>query len=142
MQSCSRNETVIIATHALRELVAHKDGATVLALEGELGSGKTTFVQGLAQALGITVHIVSPTFVIEKRYPVKGVHGFDCLVHIDAYRLEGSISSGLKTDEVFALPRTLVVIEWPEFLGVPLPTGAVYVRFAHKGGDCRSIEIA
>jgi tRNA threonylcarbamoyladenosine biosynthesis protein TsaE len=93
----------------------------VLALSGELGSGKTTFVKGLAKALGITDHIVSPTFVLFKPYKVKN-QKFTKFVHVDAYRVEGAelqevgIEDYLKDDSV-------VAIEWAEKIKKILPSG-------------------
>lgn len=75
MQSISRNlnETHDFAEKFLAQLDGVKRrGATVVALYGDLGSGKTTFTQFLAKELGITNYVTSPTFVIEKRYPITG----------------------------------------------------------------------
>src|SRR3989344_5105152 len=62
------------------------DNAVVIALEGELGAGKTTFVQGFMQSFGITEHVLSPTFVVMKMYAVKKETRH--IVHIDCYRLD------------------------------------------------------
>ncbi len=88
--------------------------AFVVGLSGDLGAGKTTFVQVLAKELGVHETITSPTFVIQKTYPLKQ-QKFARLVHIDAYRLTN-------TDELEALgfralrddPGNLIVVEWPE----------------------------
>jgi len=63
------------------------NSVTVIALEGELGTGKTTLTQELARILGVKENIISPTFVIMKKYKVKD-EIFQYLIHIDAYRLE------------------------------------------------------
>ena len=87
---------------------------TILALFGDLGSGKTTFVKGLASGLGIEKHVTSPTFNIVKVYPVSSGR-IKRLVHVDAYRLNSdkdAESVGLL--EILADPDTLTVIEWPE----------------------------
>ena len=64
-----------------------KEGATTVGLKGNLGSGKTTFSQFVAEELGIDEQITSPTFVIQKRYKIQNSDKFDTLIHIDAYRL-------------------------------------------------------
>ena len=62
-------------------------GALTVCLYGDLGSGKTTFVQGVGKAFGIASRLLSPTFIIVRRYPVPEQTGF--LYHIDLYRMEG-----------------------------------------------------
>ncbi|HET8574642.1 MAG TPA: tRNA (adenosine(37)-N6)-threonylcarbamoyltransferase complex ATPase subunit type 1 TsaE [Candidatus Paceibacterota bacterium] len=90
--------------------------ATVLALFGDLGSGKTTFVRSLAHHFGISSRVTSPTFVIEKRYAVsKPNEIFRKLIHIDAYRLDGAHDEDtLLLEETLADPQNLLCIEWPE----------------------------
>lgn len=103
------------AASFLKALVPVQKGATVVALQGDLGAGKTTFVQGLAKALNVREHITSPTFVIQKIYPIAGDVHFDRLVHIDAYRLEGKQELDiLHFGDDVEDPKTLVCIEWPE----------------------------
>ncbi|MBI3020296.1 MAG: tRNA (adenosine(37)-N6)-threonylcarbamoyltransferase complex ATPase subunit type 1 TsaE [Parcubacteria group bacterium] len=68
-------ETTSLAREFVKDLAPHKTGATVVALYGDLGSGKTTFVQAAAQALGIDVTVISPTFVIERVYPIRNSSG-------------------------------------------------------------------
>ncbi len=92
----------------------------VLTLTGELGSGKTTFVQGLARGLGIRQRLISPTFVIVRRYGIPGTDRY--LYHIDAYRLEGARDAetfGLP--DMLAEPGSVIAIEWPERLGSAVP---------------------
>src|SRR3989338_3678065 len=76
-----------------------KSGATVVGLSGDLGSGKTSFVQGVANALGVSEHVTSPTFILERIYklsvPKPSTYDlvpntFSHLVHIDAYRLDSA----------------------------------------------------
>ncbi len=95
--------------------------ALLVALSGELGAGKTSFTQGMADALGIEEPITSPTFVLEKVYELDG-QPFERLVHIDAYRLEGDTSlTPLGFDELYADPMNLIVFEWPERVLGQLP---------------------
>lgn len=88
----------------------------VLYLHGDLGSGKTTFVQGFARGLGLThARLLSPTFIIVRRYqlPDSGIF----FHHIDLYRTnDESQLTTLGLDEIFADPQNYVAVEWPERL--------------------------
>ena len=96
-------------------LQPHSTTATILALSGDLGSGKTAFVKALASALGIKETITSPTFVIEQIYTLPKGAIFDRLIHIDAYRLEKSSElERLGWAEIATNPRNLICLEWPE----------------------------
>ncbi len=128
-------------------------GALVLALQGELGAGKTTFIQGLGKALGIKEKILSPTFVIMRRYGVRPL-GRDKgspakagtpmnLYHLDCYRLNGVEDlSGLGFEEILKDKKNLVVIEWAERIKNVLPKDAVWIKFEHRGEDERKIRIS
>lgn len=114
-------------------LTAGEHGATVVALSGELGAGKTTFAQGMARALGVEEQVTSPTFVIERVYPLSG-QKFARLVHIDAYRLKGTHElPAIGWDELIADSGNLVIIEWPEMIPGALPQGALLVSFEGSG---------
>lgn len=102
-------------TKALGEKIGNKlDANTCILLSGELGSGKTTFTQGLAKGLGITRTVSSPTFTIMKAY-----QGRLPLYHIDAYRLEG-LHQDLGFEELME-DDGVTVIEWPDFMLDRLP---------------------
>ena len=117
-------------------------GALVLALQGELGAGKTTFIQGLAQALGIREKILSPTFVIMKHFNILTSKHFNSLYHLDCYRLSGkSDLAGLGFKEILQDKKSLVVIEWAERAADILPADAVWIKFEHGGNDKRLIKI-
>jgi len=90
-------------------LAAELSLGTLLTLSGPLGVGKTTLVQALAKALCVTSKVISPTFTIMKIYPLPQGR----LLHVDAYRLEGTPSFGLE-DEMGE--DTITMIEWPEKL--------------------------
>ncbi len=97
----------------------------VVALSGDLGAGKTTFVQHIAKALGVEETVASPTFVIEKIYALAG-QTFDRLVHIDAYRLDGAHElEKLGWQELLADPGNLILIEWPERVEAIIPADAI-----------------
>lgn len=106
-----------------------KAGA-VLALSGTLGSGKTTFVQGLAQGLGLRRKIASPTFITMAAYAIPGTR--QTLYHLDLYRLARRIDIqelGLK--EIIENKQSVVVIEWAEKLKTMLPRRTKWIHFSH-----------
>lgn len=113
-------------------------GATVVALSGDLGAGKTAFVKGVAKALGVEEHVTSPTFVIMKIYTLDGV--FKKLVHIDAYRLKGEHHlKVLGWEELLRDPHNLICIEWPEQIPQALPPHAIRIALRYTGEDEREI---
>ena len=124
--------------------------ATVVALNGHLGSGKTTFTQAVARTLGIGENITSPTFVIMKIYEIpvddkkdaaKTGSQFKRLVHIDAYRLErGEELGALDFEDVVADPGNLVLIEWAENVKDGLPDGVEKIDFEYVGENERKIR--
>jgi len=112
------------------------DGATVVGLSGELGAGKTTFVQGVARALGIKAHITSPTFVLMKKYQIPKVAeaGFRTLLHIDAYRLDkGADMVPFGFDMIAREPSNLVMLEWPERVKDALSNDITSLAFSVEG---------
>lgn len=132
-QSASEADTEALARALAAALTA---GATVL-VHGDLGAGKTVFVRGLAQGLGIeTAAVSSPTFTLVHEYG----GGRLPLVHLDLYRLDrvDLDEIGLDADQA---ARGVVVVEWPERLRHGIP-GAVHVRIADRGADARTIVIA
>jgi tRNA threonylcarbamoyladenosine biosynthesis protein TsaE len=112
------------------------EAGAVLLLSGELGAGKTAFVRGLAQGLGLHAdEVTSPTFTLVHEY--RG--GRLPLVHVDLYRLDRAELDEIGLDDDLA--RTgVVAIEWPERLA-RIPAGARHVRITDTGGDTRAIEI-
>jgi len=123
-------------------LAEPKSTATVVALEGNLGAGKTTFVQTLARELGVGDTVQSPTYMLMKKYKVTNPK-FKTLVHIDAYRLESPDEFGaLKPEQFLNDPQTLVLVEWPERLGDKLPKPDMALKFrADDIVDERDIEV-
>ncbi len=102
-----------------------------LALHGDMGVGKTTFVQGLADGLGVKAHVTSPTFAIYSVYDGTARK----LVHLDAYRLEnGAQLEALLLDEFLVSPYVLAV-EWPEKTGDWLPKDAWHLTLSIVDGD-------
>ncbi|MEO5646277.1 MAG: tRNA (adenosine(37)-N6)-threonylcarbamoyltransferase complex ATPase subunit type 1 TsaE [Candidatus Paceibacterota bacterium] len=113
--------------------------ATVLALQGDLGAGKTTLTKTLAVQLGVSETVVSPTFVIAKFYtPTK--QGFEHLVHIDAYRIEDlNELRPLGWEKILQQPKTLVIVEWPEKITPALPANKKHLLITHNR-DQRTIK--
>lgn len=109
--------------------------ATIIALRGDLGAGKTTFTQALARELGITDVVQSPTYVLMKSYPIN-FKQFKNLIHIDAYRLDKPEEfSALKPETFLNNPENLIVIEWPERVEGHLPTPDILLNFSHVGQE-------
>ncbi len=135
----AESETDQVAKEILSILGLSPTGATVLALQGDLGAGKTTLTKSLAQELGITETIVSPTFVIAKFY--ETTHQiFKNVVHIDAYRIESIDELGpLGWNDILQQSNTLVIVEWPERIREALPHDTKEFVITHEG-DRRTIK--
>ncbi|MDD4995200.1 MAG: tRNA (adenosine(37)-N6)-threonylcarbamoyltransferase complex ATPase subunit type 1 TsaE [Patescibacteria group bacterium] len=122
--------------HAFAGNIAKKLRAgDVLALAGDLGSGKTTFVKGLARALGVKETVTSPTFVLLKPYQTKIQNPkskIQNLIHVDAYRIEkGEELIFVGLDEFFESPDTVTVIEWADKVKKILPRGRTkWIKFS------------
>lgn len=118
-----------------------KKRAVVIGLEGELGSAKTTFIQGMAEELGIKEAVNSPTFVIFKKYAVNSA-AIRWFYHFDCYRIDSEkdiLALGFK--EIVSQPENLVVIEWAEKIKKILPKDCLIIRFSHLEENKRRIEV-
>lgn len=114
--------------------------ATVIALSGNLGAGKTTLVQALGAHLGVVETITSPTFVVMKRYDTTD-ELFTTLVHIDAYRIEDAQEMEvIGLQNILNQPGTLICIEWPEKIPTLIPPTAVTVLLATVDPVTRTIS--
>lgn len=112
-----------------------------MALQGELGSGKTTSVKAIADALGYPDPVTSPTFVVMKNYRLdQAKQGIIEIVHVDAYRLHGTTDAELiGLSEYFQRDDVLVLIEWPENILDILPKKTKYINFIYLDDDMRKI---
>lgn len=151
---CSADEMKAFSKDFLNDLVKSissstsfdKTKATMISLYGDLGAGKTTFVQGIAKSLGIEKRVISPTFVIERRYEIDQINNphlpWKKLIHIDAYRINDSKEMGtLDWEENLTDPNNLIIIEWPERVADILPKNSFKIEFVHKGEDNREIKV-
>ena len=111
-----------------------KDRATVVGLRGDLGGGKTTFLQGFIKGLGKKAKILSPTFIIMRRA--------GNFYHIDCYRIKGPkdlLALGFK--KILAGPKNIVAIEWADVVKKIMPRHAVWVDFKFVDKNKRRIVI-
>jgi len=114
--------------------------ATVIALTGDLGSGKTTFMQGFAEGLGYTGRLISPTFILMRQYPIQSGK----LYHLDVYRLDKNVDEEAKDlglMEIMSDPSNIVVIEWAEKMRTILPEDTQWISFEYVDDETRKIMI-
>jgi len=130
--------------------------AVALALEGDLGAGKTTFLHGFAKGLGIKEKILSPTFIIMKKFkippnnklktlPRRGSlktanFQFSYFYHIDCYRLKNKKDlENLGFRKIVLNPENIVAIEWPEKIFRVIPKNFLKIKFTHLKANKRGI---
>ncbi len=130
--------------------------AIVILLYGDLGGGKTTFLQGFAKGLGVKEKVLSPTFVIMKKFSIAknitshkssdrhiyAIRSFLNFYHIDAYRLQNYKDAqelGLK--ELFKDPENIIAIEWPERIKKILPKNVIKMNFKFVSNKEREVLI-
>lgn len=114
--------------------------ATVITLEGDLGAGKTTLTQEVSRQLGVKESVISPTFVIMKKYEVVD-EKFKYLIHIDAYRLTKSEELWkLGFQEILNDKNKLIIIEWPENVPDCIPKEALNIKLSHIDENTRTID--
>lgn len=143
MDSCLRGQGTKGRGNDMEGAKKNKKKAIVIGLEGELGSGKTAFIQGMAKELGIKEIVTSPTFVIFKKYSVgRSPSAVRCFYHFDCYRLDSAkdiLDLGFR--EIVGRPENLVAIEWSEKIKKILPKNCLTIKFSHLGADKRKIEM-
>lgn len=137
----NKKETERLGKKIVKKIIKKKlkNTALILALEGGLGSGKTTFSQALGKALGITEKIVSPTFVIIREYKLQSPN-FKKFYHIDCYRLKKIEEiKNLNFMKIIKDPKNIVVIEWAEKIKKILPKNHIHISFRVIGEKKRKI---
>jgi len=118
-----------------------KDTPIVIALSGDLGSGKTTFVQGFVKGLGIKKKVISPTFIIMRTYKARRKN---TLYHLDLYRLESNFDEEIENlgiSDLWKEKNNILVIEWAEKIKDLLPKNTIWVYFKYLSDDQRKIII-
>ena len=121
--------------------LAPTDGALVVGLYGNLGAGKTAFIQAVARELGVKEFVTSPTFVIEKIYETTHPH-FARLIHIDAYRLEQARElQTLGFEALVENKNNLILIEWPENVKDILPEDHLKIYCEFVDETTRKFEV-
>ncbi len=125
-----------------RHLARFLRGGEVLGLEGDLGTGKTSLVQGIAWGLGVEGPVTSPTFTLIQEYPIPQ-GPVRRLYHVDLYRLEHPVEEvlGIGLDEILGAPGTVTAIEWAERIEALLPEDRVWVHLAFLDHTKRVIRI-
>jgi len=121
----SPRETDKLAKILAREIIKFKSkikSALIFGLVGELGAGKTTFIQAFAKGMGIKKRLTSPTFVLMKKYKN--------LYHIDCYRIKNPKDIlALDFEEIISTPQNIVLIEWAEKIKKILPKNKIWIKF-------------
>ncbi len=140
----SAEETREIASQLANKLMnsGKSRNAKVIALEGELGAGKTTFVKAFLSKFGVKDKVTSPTFVLLKKYPTRSEYKFKSLIHVDAYRLRDHReleAIGLK--DMMSDPENIILIEWAERVQPILPPNTITVHIDHIDKDERKVSI-
>lgn len=121
--------------------LASRDEATVIALSGDLGSGKTAFTKELGKLLNVKEEILSPTFVIMKLYDISHKN-FKKLIHIDAYRIDDAKELEiLNWREYISNKDNLIVIEWPERVEELIPTDSIKIKFEFIDENNRRVTL-
>jgi len=115
--------------------------AIILTLKGDLGGGKTTFLQGFAKGLGIKEKILSPTFIIIRKFPIPNSQ-FVNFYHIDCYRLQKS-KEILELDfkKIISNPQNIIAIEWADKIQEILPKNVITLKFYFINKNKRKIVI-
>jgi len=139
----SERETENLGKKIARKILKKgpKKTAMVLALKGDLGGGKTTFLKGFAQGLGIKEKILSPTFIILRKFQIPNSK-FQRFYHFDCYRIEKPkeiLNLGFK--EIVENSKNIVAIEWAERVKRILPKNVLHINFKFLGKKEREILI-
>ncbi|HJX59059.1 MAG TPA: tRNA (adenosine(37)-N6)-threonylcarbamoyltransferase complex ATPase subunit type 1 TsaE [Patescibacteria group bacterium] len=123
-----------------RKTAANLNGGQTLALTGDLGSGKTTFVQGFAEGLGHIGRIISPTFILMRKYDLPDGDFY----HVDLYRFEDNVEKEVENiglRDIWGNKDNIVVIEWAEKIKNLLPENTKWLKFEMVGENERKITV-
>jgi len=139
----SAKKTQKIGEFLAQEIINSKSErkkALIVGLEGDLGSGKTTFIQGMASGFKIKEPITSPTFVILRKYKIPKSKALS-LYHIDCYRIESKDLDDLDFKEIIQNSQNVVVVEWAEKIKKSLPLDTLWMKFEYIDKNKREIII-
>ena len=118
-----------------------ENGALVLALYGDLGSGKTAFARAFAEALGVKEKIKSPTFIIFRKHEIHQ-RAFRFFYHFDVYRIHNEKEIfNLGWEEIIKNPENIVLAEWADKIEKILPKNCVRIKFNHLNENRREIAL-
>ena len=127
------------ATEALGEALGMRAWpGLVLALHGELGAGKTTFMRGFVAGAGGSADAVkSPTFVLQREYAARVP-----VIHVDGYRLSGAAEAAFLDMELIFSADKVTAVEWPDRFGELLPVARIDITFSHQSTHRRKIRMS
>ncbi|MDD3886967.1 MAG: tRNA (adenosine(37)-N6)-threonylcarbamoyltransferase complex ATPase subunit type 1 TsaE [Victivallaceae bacterium] len=133
----SRSE---VETEAFAENLAKQlPGGTVIALDGDLGAGKTVFARGFARGLGITEPVSSPTYTIVQEYKLPSGGMF---YHLDLYRISNAVSAlAFGVDEFLNDPDAYALVEWPERIDNIMPPHTLRIKIKHLSDTERELTV-
>ncbi len=115
-------------------------GAVVVGLIGDLGGGKTTFIKGFAKGLGVKEKILSPTFVVMRRFEIDDLR-FKNFYHFDCYRIKNPKEIlELNFKEIISYPKNIVCLEWADRIKKNVPKETVLIRFEFIDKKTRKIS--
>jgi len=133
----TKNLAKEIAQNILKKGV--QKSAFVIGLKGELGSGKTSFVQGFAKGLGIKEKILSPTFVIYKKFKIKNSKYF---YHFDCYRIQKAEDIlDLDFKEIISNPENIILVEWADKIKKIMPKNTLWINFKFIDENTRHLSL-
>ena len=141
----SEKETEKLGKEFGKKILKEKPGKTakILFLEGDLGGGKTTFLKGFARGLGIKEKILSPTFILIRKFNIKHrTSNFKHFYHIDCYRIEKPreiLNLGFK--KIVKDPKNILAIEWANRIHQIIPKKALQIKFKILNKNQRQIMI-
>jgi tRNA threonylcarbamoyladenosine biosynthesis protein TsaE len=132
-ETASAEETEAVGVR----VAEHLRPGDVVAVSGELGSGKTTLVRGACRALGVDGPVTSPTFEIGHVYEAAAGE----VAHLDLYRLPSLAGEDPALLDDYLTPERIAFVEWPGEAAAAIERLAARVQIAHLGGDRRAIEV-
>ncbi len=135
----SSGQTKKLGEKIAREVINNPPGkkAVIIGLKGDLGSGKTAFLQGFAKGLGIKQKILSPTFVLMKKFKIPGSRSF---YHFDCYRIDKPRELlNFNFKKIISNPKNVIAIEWAERIAKVLPKKITWAEFIFVDKNKRKI---